>query len=257
MDRVNMKTELGTKWFTFFTKVRPWLSILVACAAFSEFIKNIETYQQYWWQWFYLLLSVATVVLQVLVFAKSRGNYIKFVRFVEIEMIFEGVSMCCQWIVELYTTHMDAKEALADVEMGRNMIEQQLAQDIALGIFRVVLFSVLYYFLWYRLNRKYFRKRLRSAALENTPFVSEENSVTQINVVLDNVGEEAHKLVYRVQPMQLSADFVDNYGWRAELATLKSDEVYRRYCDAEEWSEDYRALCYQELVKRQETTSQS
>lgn len=63
--------------------------------------------------------------------------------------------------------------------------------------------------------------------------------------------------LYSVQPMQLSANFTDDFGWRAELATLKSDEVYRRYCDAEEWSEDYRALCYQELVKRQETTSQS
>lgn len=63
--------------------------------------------------------------------------------------------------------------------------------------------------------------------------------------------------LYPVQPMQLSANFTDDFGWRAELAALKSDEIYRRYCDAEEWSKDYRALCYQELVKRQETTSQS
>ena len=55
MDRVNMKTELGTKWFTFFTKVRPWISMLMTCTVFLDFIKNIEMYQQYWWRWVYLL----------------------------------------------------------------------------------------------------------------------------------------------------------------------------------------------------------
>lgn len=238
-------------------------------------------YHQYWWRWVYLLFFVASVILQVFVFVKSMGDYAKFVRFVEFELIFEGINLCYQWIVQFYTAYIDAKETVEGVEIGKRFIEQQLAQAVVIDICGIVLYLVLFYFLWYRLNRKYFRKRLRFAVLENTAFVPEENSATQINVVLDNdgeifcpqcssrvashysfcpscgfrSGEEARKLVYRVQPIALRSNFTDDYGWRAELATLKSDEIYRRYCDAEEWSEDYRALCYQELVKRQEVST--
>lgn len=50
-------------------------------------------------------------------------------------------------------------------------------------------------------------------------------------------------------------DFVDKNGWVNEIASLNSDEIYRRYRDKEEWSKDYRALCYEELVKRQKVST--
>ncbi len=49
---------------------------------------------------------------------------------------------------------------------------------------------------------------------------------------------------------ELSEGFVDEYGWTDEIATLKSDEIYRRCRNKEQWNSDYIALCCKELKKR-------
>lgn len=71
-----------------------------------------------------------------------------------------------------------------------------------------------------------------------------------------NCGAKIGKIMEpRMKAIHRRDDFVDENGWGNEIASLNSDEIYRRYRDKEEWSKDYRALCYEELVKRQEVST--
>ena len=74
----------------------------------------------------------------------------------------------------------------------------------------------------------------------------------------NNCGAKIEKAPeQKLKQIKTKENFVDNYSWVAEISSLSTDEIHSRYRNKDEWSKDYRALCYQELVKRQETTSQS
>ena len=56
--------------------------------------------------------------------------------------------------------------------------------------------------------------------------------------------------VINLNSAELSEGFEDKYGWIDEIATLKSEEIYRRCRNKDEWNSDYIALCCKELKKR-------
>ena len=143
MGETKMNRQLGTKWFTFYAKVRPWLACLMSLTIIVDFFQYMDVYLSYWWMLLYFITGVAQPVLAIVVFAKSEGDYGDFVRFVNGVLIFETINMAYQQGVQQY---------IKSFEFGTAFI-------IALIIL------VVGYFLWYRLNIKYFKKRI----LRETP----------------------------------------------------------------------------------------
>ena len=138
MGETKMNRQLGTKWFTFYAKVRPWLACLMSLTIIVDFFQYMDVYFSYWWMLLYFITGVAQPVLAIMVFAKSEGDYGDFVRFVNGVLIFETINMAYQQGVQQY---------IKSFEFGTAFI-------IALIIL------VVGYFLWYRLNIKYFKKRI-------------------------------------------------------------------------------------------------
>ena len=82
MERAEMNYRMGTKWFTFYTKIRPWLVCLGTLGTIVDFFIYMKLYFAFWWLLLSLVLSVAVAVLAIMVFVKSDYNYGDFVRFV-------------------------------------------------------------------------------------------------------------------------------------------------------------------------------
>lgn len=134
-----MNRNLGTKWFTFYTKVRPWFACLATLSVVFDFLQYAEVYTSYLWMMLYFATSVTQAILAVMVFTKSFGDYIDFVGFVKKVLLFETISVAYDQGVQQYI---------------QNGFEFGVAFIIALIIF------VILYFVWYRLNVKYFNKRI-------------------------------------------------------------------------------------------------
>ena len=134
-----MNKQLGTKWFTFYTKVRPWFGCLSALGVIADFTQYQEVYTSYWWMMVYFLAALVQPVLSIMVFVKSRGNYEDFVRFVKGVLLFETFNMAYGQAVNQY-------------------IQNEL--DIGVALVVGVIMLLLGYFIWYRLNMKYFKKRI-------------------------------------------------------------------------------------------------
>ena len=139
MDNLHMNRSLGTKWFTFYTKVRPWLACLTSLSVVVDFFNYMEVYTSFWRLMLQLAGAVAQAVVGIMVFVKSRGDYIDFVRFVKGALWFETIYIAYGQGVQQYIN---------------NGFEFGTAFVIALIIF------VIAYFVWYRLNMKYFNKRV-------------------------------------------------------------------------------------------------
>ena len=142
MSVVNMNKQLGTKWFTFYTKVRPWISCLFSLTTITDFIQYQEVYTSYWWMMVYFLVALAQPVLGVIVFVKSQGDYEDFVRFVQGVLLFETIGFSYQQAVNQYI---------------------QNEADIGIALVVGIIMLLLEYFIWYRLNMKYFKKRIIGA----------------------------------------------------------------------------------------------
>ena len=142
-----MNPMLGTKWFTFYTKVRPWIACLMALATVGDFVQYSNTYLENWWLLVCFLANIAQPILCIIVFIKSSGDYIDFVRFVKGVLLFETINVAYQQAVKQY-------------------INSSFEISSALVIFAIIL--VLDYFVWYRLNVKYFEKRILVSSNLNT-----------------------------------------------------------------------------------------
>lgn len=146
MDSLFMDRSRGTKWFTFYTKVRPWFACLASLTVITDFFQYVEVYTSYWWMMLYFLGAVAQPVLSIMVFAKSRGDYRAFVPFVKGVLIYETIYMAYSQAVQQYI---------------------QNGFDIGIALICGIIILVIAFFVWYRLNIKYFNKRLIKA--EYTP----------------------------------------------------------------------------------------
>lgn len=145
----HMNKELGTKWFTFYAKVRPWLGCFIVLLTINDFMQYKEIYMHYWWLMLDFLVRLVRVVFGILVYAKSKGDYEDFVDFVKGVLIFETISMSYDAFVQSYSQHYYDQVGLVS----------------ALTTGFIIL--LLGYFLWYRLNMKYFKKRIMGAFAKN------------------------------------------------------------------------------------------
>ena len=139
MSNSGMNRELGTKWFTFYTKVRPWLLCLIAVTSISDFVLYADVYIANWWLLLGFIGEIVGAVLGIMVFVKSKGDYTSFVNFVKGVLLFEVIN----WAYG-------------------NGVNQYIEYNFNLNIaFIVGAISLLMgYFIWYRMNMKYFSKRI-------------------------------------------------------------------------------------------------
>ena len=144
MDIPNMNTQMGKKWFIFYTKVRPWLGCLVALYSIVDFVKYVDIYLSFWWLLLSFVASMAALVLGIMIFVKSRGDYVDFVNFVKKVLIFEVCNLAYQQGVQGY------------INSGFHLGAACLVSIVTL---------VLGYLLWYRLNIKYFKKRINTSVI--------------------------------------------------------------------------------------------
>lgn len=158
MDNLKMNRQLGTKWFTFYTKVRPWFACITAITVIADFMQYQEVYTGYWWMMVYFLAALVQPVLCIIVFVKSQGDYEDFVRFVKGVLLFETINMAYGQAVKQY-------------------IQNELDIGVALVVGAIIL--VLGYFIWYRLNMKYFKKRIN--VITNDYLPDGPNSMTILN----------------------------------------------------------------------------
>jgi len=156
MENTKMNRELGTKWFTFYTKVRPWLSCIGFISVLVDFVQYTETYFTFWWLLLHFASNVAHVVVAIITFVKSREDYGKFVTFVNKVLIFETLFFSYQAGLNQFINNFELMPSL---------------------ITGAVLL-LLYYLLWYRLNIKYFKKRILTEAPVTVSYDIYDNNST-------------------------------------------------------------------------------
>lgn len=148
--------KLGTKWFIFYTKVRPWLACLVVFSVISDFLQYTDFYLSNWWAIIYLLGAIAQPILSIIVAVKSDGDYVDFVHFVKGVLLFETINMSYGLAAEQY------------IENEFNLGDACIA---------FVIMFVISFFLWYRLNVKYFEKRIN--VITNDCLEDDPNRITE------------------------------------------------------------------------------
>ena len=156
MDDTKMNPRLGRKWFTFYTKIRPWFCCFTIFPAIADFAAYSNIYFSYWWVLLSFVGTVADTILGIMVFVKSSGDYVEFVHFVKKVLLFEIFNTAYQLSVQYY-------------------IDNSFNVDVALSYF--VFSLVLAYFIWYRINVKYFEKRIRADyAIPQCKYIYHETS---------------------------------------------------------------------------------
>lgn len=140
MENITLNKQMGLKWFNFFVKVRPVLHFI---SCFFILIAVSMDPQLYLGNPFMLLYVLGTVVQCTLVEISSikakEENYGRFVAFVKKALVYEIIFASYSGFVESYFVY-NAGIIYSLVTAANNLI--------------------LLYFLWYRLNVKYFEKRM-------------------------------------------------------------------------------------------------
>ena len=157
-DRMN--PQYGTKWFTFYTKVRPWLACLTSLTVLLDFIQYMDIYLGDFWMFLYFVAAIVHAVLSILVGIKSNGAYDEFFRFVRGVLVFETINMAY------------GQGVLRYVQDGLNWGHGAF-------IFGGVL--LIDWLIWYLLNVKYFKKRLMYVAGE-TATAATHNSMSSTSL---------------------------------------------------------------------------
>ena len=193
MRDAQINKQLGTKWFTFYTKIRPWLACLMIFSTLSDFLQYPNVYLNRWWLLLYLLAAIAQPVLSIIVFAKSQGDYEDFVRFVKGVLIFETINIAYSQAVQQYVNN---------------------EFDIGVSLVVGVIILLLGYFIWYRLNMKYFKKRISVIASDYLP--DDPNRMTECKScgyrdknffnACPKCGQYAKQYVYLTQEPTVHAD---------------------------------------------------
>lgn len=148
-----MNRQFGTKWFTFYTKVRPCIACLSVFTIVVEFVQDTEAYFSNLWLLSYFVASIMQPILCIIVLIKSFGNYVDFVRLVKVVLLIEPVCIAYQKSLELY------------------VISYVKTRTAVVAFFIIVLIG---YFLWYRLNIAYFKERINTVTGGSSVFAAEE-----------------------------------------------------------------------------------
>ena len=131
----------GKKWYYFYTKVRPWASaamgLLSTLMLFLVWLVP-ELFPYPGLAFVLNLLNIAHAVLCIILFVKSFGDAYDLVEYINVMLICETVYLPLSLLLQ---TMISDETFLASLIIA-------------------LIFSAPVYFLWYRLNRKYFEERL-------------------------------------------------------------------------------------------------
>ena len=147
-ERLIMNRELGTKWFTFYAKVRPWFAVIAALASIVNFAQYPSVFLNNIGLLIAFLATIAQTVLSIIVAVKADGDYEDFVSFVKEVLVFETINMAYQSASQQY---------------------YQNGYDVATVVIMGLILLLVSYLAWYRPNVKYFRKRLIQAPKSTQP----------------------------------------------------------------------------------------
>lgn len=145
--RAMMNESMGTKWFFFFTKVRPVLGVIAGIPVIADYFRYPDTVARYFWLMLALLLSIGTVIINIVTAIKSDRRYDDFVEYVRYALIFEAFTMAYIQAVNSYAGN--------GFDLGRAIITY----------FAILLLMLL---VWYLPNMRYFKRRLVSVIDEGT-----------------------------------------------------------------------------------------
>lgn len=135
-----MNKQLGTKWFTFYTKVRPWIMCLFTLVTVMDFLECPDFYFSDLGMLVYFLGQFANAVLGIAIFLKSSGDYTEFVSLVNKVLIYEVAFVSYSQGIRLY--YEDGYVSLSVIAV-------------------VVILGLLGYFIWYKEGMKYYMRRLQ------------------------------------------------------------------------------------------------
>jgi len=131
------KKSLGVAWLNFFCFFRPWISLFSLVVITTNIIVYDE-YKTYYlsdiWGWLLIGISFINVLLLIILFFKARKRKKNTIDFINDILIVEIIGFA-------YSSAM------------------QNAISVFYFFVLFVIFLLIYYFLWYKTNIKYFRKR--------------------------------------------------------------------------------------------------
>lgn len=130
-----MNRSLGRKWFIFYTKIRPIIMCVTSLGLIVEFLRYPGAYFGDFGLLLYFVTCVTQLALGILVMFKSKNDYERFVPFVKGVLGFEVFAMAYGVGVDMYISHG--------------------SPILGFGFM-----FILGYFIWYKLNVKYFERRL-------------------------------------------------------------------------------------------------
>ena len=138
MSNVTRNTALPSNWFTFYTMVRPCLSGIATLALLIDFFQYSFVYFDFWWMVLYFFGGIAQFTLAIMTAVKSKNDYGDFVRFTKGVLLFETINIAYSTSVNQYLSN----------------------QVFGFAFVWFVFIFLAAFFLWYRLNVKYFEKRM-------------------------------------------------------------------------------------------------
>lgn len=216
-QKLRMNRSMGTAWFTFYTKVRPVFSALVVISSLVSVVEYWELCLTH----FSLLLVFALQLVQfafcILVRIKAYEDYDEFVRIVKPILLFEVLSIAFQLGVQMHYSN---------------------GYDWNVSALVAVLYIVIDYFLWYRLNMKYFLKRLirapedasddDSSVEQNEPENTDETQTSYYEVlqVTANASDEVIRMAYKALAKMYHPDIFQGDPQFAEEMMKKINEAY-------------------------------
>lgn len=194
------RRSLGMKWYTFYVKVRPLLGLAI-------FISSIFTYGETYLMLMninfvgaafaiptiiYIVLDVAYIIANMILFFKERNEFGEsLLGFIKKLLVFEVFYIPYSSILGQYYE----------------------GQSIMVCMVVMLIWIAISYFVWYRLNIKYFRKRLapelvNSTANGKTLVESLETSdeiESQIQEILDGTNVEQRFFYPKQEPSTASS----------------------------------------------------
>lgn len=158
-------SDFGMKWYNFFTKVRPWIVIaatvilLIGSGNTLLDINNIGA-TLLLFNWIYILASLISAALQMILFFKEKNQDPNLLSFIEITLVYDFLFSTYAYVILEYQ---------AGLSFG----------VIAVVVLALVLFE---YFVWYKCNMKYFEKRL--CTMPATPRDGEKRTLIKATPLL-------------------------------------------------------------------------
>lgn len=167
-----MNTQMGTKWFTFYTKIRPCLALFALVSNFLDFIGSVDSYILNFGTLLYFIGNITDCILCVIVAVKANKDYNSFVRFVKGVLIFEIL-------------YYPIVSGILIYYVNDNLLSATISTAILI---------ILLYFIWYRLNINYFRKRIVTDDLYTDVCdyvtVNPNNYISNNEVAVQNISSE-------------------------------------------------------------------